>query len=572
MTDASGAPGSGLEGMRRGAEQLREQNVLMFDGLFKIALAKAEARAGDLDRALAVLDEGLATAEGMGFRAFEGELHRARGQLLLQRDPAASAAAEDALLTAIAVAKQQGTRSFGLRAALALAKLYQSTGRPADAHAVLALAFEGFASIPKMPEIAAAQALLAALADTDEVKADAARRQQRLHLQTGYAQAVGFSRGFLADETRAAFEQAGQLASREGGGKERFAAYYGRWVVSFAREEIAESVRIAGEFLRDAESEGRDMEAGAAYRALGLSLYVAGDFELAQASLDQAIRLHKPKHDDDSRRLFGYDPQAGAMAYLACLKLARGELSTAREMIEAAVARADGLGHIPTRANAWLFRATYEAMRGDPEATLPAASTLLALSRQGALALYITCGEAIQSWARARLGELEAGTAIFRQSRARLIEQGGLVLSPFFAGLLAELDAERGCLDSALALVEETLARAAKTGSHFNDSTLHRLRGQILLLRDSTDTVPAEDACRTAIAIAKQQGARRYDLLASHSLAKLYQSTERPLEARAVLAPALGGFAPTPEMPEIGDAQTLLEQLGAWTADSPRKS
>jgi hypothetical protein len=97
------------------------------------------------------------------------------------------------------------------------------------------------------------------------------------------------------------------------------------------------------------------------------------------------------------------------------------------------------------------------------------------------------------------------------------------------------------------------------------------LRGQILLLSDSTDPVPAEDAYRTAIAIAKQQGARRYDLLASHSLAKLYQSTGRPVEARAVLAPALGGFAPSPEMPEIGDAQTLLEQLGAVrTADSPR--
>jgi predicted ATPase len=315
------------------------------------------------------------------------------------------------------------------------------------------------------------------------------------------------------------------------------------------------------------------MEAGAACRALGLSLYVAGDFESAEAKLNQAIRLHKPKHDDDSRRLFGYDPQAGAMGYLACLKLARGELSAAREMIEAAVARADELGHIPTRANAWLFRATFEAMRGDPEATLPAASTLLALSRQGGLALYVTCGEAIQSWARARLGELEAGTAIFRQSRARLIEQGGLVLSPFFAGLLAELDAERRRLDGALALAEETLARAAKTGSHFNDSTLHRLRGQILLLSDSTDPVPAEDAYRTAIAIAKQQGARRYDLLASHSLAKLYQSTGRPVEARAVLAPTLGGFAPSPEMPEIGDAQTLLEQLGAVrTADTPRKS
>ena len=46
-TAASGATGSGLEDMRRGIELLREQNVLMFDGLLKIALAEAEARAGD---------------------------------------------------------------------------------------------------------------------------------------------------------------------------------------------------------------------------------------------------------------------------------------------------------------------------------------------------------------------------------------------------------------------------------------------------------------------------------------------------------------------------------------------
>jgi ATP/maltotriose-dependent transcriptional regulator MalT len=70
------------------------------------------------------------------------------------------AAAEEALLTAIAVSKQQSTRSFELRAALALAKLYQSTGRPADAHAVLARALEGFSPTPEMPEIAEAISLI----------------------------------------------------------------------------------------------------------------------------------------------------------------------------------------------------------------------------------------------------------------------------------------------------------------------------------------------------------------------------------------------------------------------------
>ena len=49
-----------------------------------------------------------------------------------------------------------GARSSGLRAALSLAKLYQSTGRPAEAHAVLAPALEGFTPTPEMSEIAEA--------------------------------------------------------------------------------------------------------------------------------------------------------------------------------------------------------------------------------------------------------------------------------------------------------------------------------------------------------------------------------------------------------------------------------
>jgi hypothetical protein len=75
--------------MHHGVDLLRQQKVLYFDGLLKIALAEAEAAAGHLDRALPVLDEGLATAKRLGLRTFEAELHRARGQLLLKQNPAA---------------------------------------------------------------------------------------------------------------------------------------------------------------------------------------------------------------------------------------------------------------------------------------------------------------------------------------------------------------------------------------------------------------------------------------------------------------------------------------------------
>ena len=161
--EETGAPGGRLEDMRRGVELLREQNVLLFDGLLRVALAEAEAGAGDPDRATAALDEALATADHAGYRAFEAELHRVRGDILLYRDPADPVPAEDAHQTAIAIAKQQGARSFELRAALALAKLYQSSGRPADARTVLAPALEGFVSTPEMPEIAEALGLMESL-------------------------------------------------------------------------------------------------------------------------------------------------------------------------------------------------------------------------------------------------------------------------------------------------------------------------------------------------------------------------------------------------------------------------
>ncbi len=253
--------------MRGGAELLREQNLLWFDGLFKIGLAEAEAGSGDVDRALAILDEALATSERIGHRAFDSELHRARGEILLKRDPANRAPAEEALLTAIAVAKQQGTRSFELRAALSLAKLYQSTARLTEAHAVLAPALEGFSSTPEMPEIAEAQALLTALAATDEVKVEVAHRQRLTQLHVAYGNALLQARGYGAPETTEAFAKARESASVDKDAPGRLSADYGLWTSSYTRGELSSMRAHAAAFLNDAEASPDSPEAGVAHRA-----------------------------------------------------------------------------------------------------------------------------------------------------------------------------------------------------------------------------------------------------------------------------------------------------------------
>jgi predicted ATPase len=105
-------------------------------------------------------DEQITLIGRTGERWYEAEVNRIRPQILLRFDPASATPAENDFLKAISIAKEQRTRSFGLRAALALAKLHQRTGRPADARAVLAPALEGFSPTPEMPEIAKAQVLL----------------------------------------------------------------------------------------------------------------------------------------------------------------------------------------------------------------------------------------------------------------------------------------------------------------------------------------------------------------------------------------------------------------------------
>jgi predicted ATPase len=159
----------GLEDMGRGSGLLGQQNAAIFDGLLKMALAEAEAAGGDPDRGLATLNNALQASNQIGHRSLDAELYRTRGEILLRRDPANIPPAEEAFKAAIAVALQQGARSFALRGTLSLAKLYQSKDRPIEAHAVLAPALEGFSPTSEMPEIAEAQGLLAALAETDEV-------------------------------------------------------------------------------------------------------------------------------------------------------------------------------------------------------------------------------------------------------------------------------------------------------------------------------------------------------------------------------------------------------------------
>jgi predicted ATPase len=160
---SDGTEESRLAEMRRGFAIEREQGRGRLFPNLPAALAEAEASAGETDAGLRRLDDALAELEATETRWYETEMYRIRAEILLKRDPADTAAAERALQIAIAIAQSQKARSFELRAALSLAKLYRTADRDADAHAVLTPPVEGFPPTHQFPELAEAQTLLSAL-------------------------------------------------------------------------------------------------------------------------------------------------------------------------------------------------------------------------------------------------------------------------------------------------------------------------------------------------------------------------------------------------------------------------
>jgi tetratricopeptide (TPR) repeat protein len=481
--------------------------------------------------------------------------------MLLRRDPTDFAAGEQALQTAVAIARQQGTRAFELRAAMSLAKLYRSTGRLVEAHAVLAPGLEGSSPTPEMPEVAEAQALLAALADTEEVKLAEAQRQRRVHLQTAYGQAMMWAKGFSAEETRTAFSRVTELTAKTDSFADRFAAAHFQWTLALLRGELRSARALASSFLKEAEDTGRVVEAGVALRGLALACYQACDFFEARTHCERALDICDADCDRETQDRFHDATGPVVLSVLAVTMWQLGEVERARELIDQANRRGSALGHGPSMAHPLFWKAHLEILRGDPAAALIAAEALVDLGRERRMPFWSIQAELSAGWARGRLHDATAGAEDLRRALAAFADHGARLFAWFHTGLLAELEAETLGAESALTRIDEGMALARQVENRCNLPFLHLLRGKLLLERDPSNPTPAEEAFRTALAIAQEQGARSWGLRAARSLAKLYQSTASPAEAHAVLAPALEGFSPTPEMPEIAEAQALLAAL-----------
>jgi predicted ATPase len=127
-------------------------------------VAEALALAGEVEEGLAELDKALARSTESGERWADSELHRLRGDLMCRLARPDPDNAERSFRAALSIAREQGTKGFGLRAATCLARLLGNDGRREQARQLLAPVYDWFTEGFDFADLKDAKALLAELA------------------------------------------------------------------------------------------------------------------------------------------------------------------------------------------------------------------------------------------------------------------------------------------------------------------------------------------------------------------------------------------------------------------------
>jgi serine/threonine protein kinase/predicted ATPase/class 3 adenylate cyclase len=130
-----GEHAQGLADVRQGLEAYRATGAELALPYYLSFLAQGQARVGQTEEGLQTLDSALVAADRRHDYFHLAEIHRLRGEWLLDRDPAQ---AETAFLRSLETARGQGGRSWELRAALSLGRLWHARGRTAEARDLVA--------------------------------------------------------------------------------------------------------------------------------------------------------------------------------------------------------------------------------------------------------------------------------------------------------------------------------------------------------------------------------------------------------------------------------------------------
>ena len=381
-------------------------------------------------------------------------------------------------------------------------------------------------------------------------------RRQALHRRTGEVLRDQFATTAAAEPELLAhhFTQAGLTEAAI------------EWWGTAGQRSLARSALVeAAEQLKRALTQIATLPATPALRREEIKLEVAfanvlaltGDLVDGKEHYDRALAICDPAEHRTLTTRSGRDVRVTLMSYRSQCVWQLGYPAASLNDAERAVKNARETGHAATlvyalsrAARSYTFCGNYPAAHEQVDELITLADekgkALGAVQRGMLFALTGKASDAVRA--------ITSGITSLRSTGANLYEARDLWHLALAYAELGQPDDARRCIDDAIDKVERSKEK-------WCEAEVHRIAGEIALKSLAPDSEQAEKYFDRALAVARQQRAKSWELRAAMSMARLWRSQGKPQQACELLAPVYGWFTEGLDTLDLKEAKALLDKL-----------
>jgi predicted ATPase/DNA-binding winged helix-turn-helix (wHTH) protein len=372
------------------------------------------------------------------------------------------------------------------------------------------------------------------------------RAQQEIKLRMILGVSLMALKGFASAEVEEVYARR-ELFRLQGSSPELFHMLWSLNLYYQFSGDLQSSLEITRQLLQLAEGLKDGPLMMEAHRAMGALLVILGRSVEALEHLEEGSAL-SDKHNHHRYSAFtGLDCKVICECFAARALWVLGYPDLAAERTARALQLARERGHPQTLVVAGHFAAQLHQLRGEISLVYERAKEAVELADEYGLELWLAFGLIELGWAEAELGNTHQGIERMQRALTAYKATGAKLWSSYSLQLFADQLAKAGRVEEALATITEALEYAEQSGEGYSLAELYRIKGQLILKTDdpflltragknrsryidevSSARFQARSCFEQALAIAKQQRAKSWELRAAANLSRL-ESSQEPL-------------------------------------------
>jgi len=298
--------------------------------------------------------------------------------------------------------------------------------------------------------------------------------------------------------------RAKELSDKLHGSSRRFAALRVAWNSCLMRQALPKTVQLARELLDLADGGDDPAKLAIARRALGYSLFVAGEFGGAVELLDRGIALADTLSDHEFA-IYGEHPGMVCRIYAGQAKIIMGYPQTGARLIEAAIAHARREENAHSLAWALGVAAHSSTTQYETQTAIRFASEATDTAGEHRLPQWLALGERCKGLAMHQLGDFAAGIDLQLLGMKRWYETGAVLHTTHCELYLAESFLREAQAIPARVHLERARAHRASYGEEYLAAEIERLESLLAKSAQAPAEV-VEEYLLSSLLIARRQG------------------------------------------------------------------